>query len=65
VSGFLKELVREGPEAGGNPTYPVYIDGVEVGEFVPPPMPWWVAAAVIVGVIGGVETIVRVLRRRS
>jgi len=62
--GFLDELVRYKPRRRRrNPSspYPVYIDGVQVGEFV---LPWWVKVGVAVGVIGGAILIYERVRRR-
>jgi len=61
--GFLDELVKYKPRRKKrNPSspYPVYIDGVEVGEVVVPPLPWW---AVVLAVVGGAAGAVALFER--
>jgi len=70
VSGFLDNLIRRevGESKSGktqsNPeVYPVYIDGVEVGELVVPPVPGWVIAGAIIGAVGTILMLLERIRR--
>jgi len=70
VSGFLDDIIHreinENKSSVRNPsreTLPVYIDGVEVGEFEIPPVPGWLIAIAIVGAAGTIFTILERIKR--
>jgi len=70
--GFLDNLIhrevrKSKSESEQSPEiYPVYVDGVEVGEMEvppPPPVPGWLIAIAIVGAVGTAIAILERIRR--